>query len=301
MLAAVEGVMRQLLAGWASDVLAVSLTDCRPVGGGCIHSAWELVLADGRRLFAKTNAAAALSQFQAEVEGLRALADAAGSDLVVPAPLHCGVSGDRAVLVLEWLELGRSEPPGSWTAFGAGLARLHRRSLEEDEKRFGWAHDNVIGAAPQCNRWEPDWGRFFADCRLAPQLTWAQDCGQAYRGAETLLAATPAWLNGHDAVAALVHGDLWRGNAGLLQRGNAAAVFDPAVYRADREVDLAMAHLFGGFPAAFFSGYQQEWPLPSGHQQRRRIYNLYHLLNHANLFGGGYRSQAQASIDALLG
>lgn len=310
MLAAAEGVMRELLAEWASKDLAVALTDCRAVGGGCIHSAWELVLADGRRLFAKTNAAGALTLFQAEVEGLRALAGAAGADLVIPEPLHFGLAGDRAVLVMEWLELSRSGTPGCWAAFGAGLARLHRRSLEEGEERFGWAHDNAIGSAPQRNRWDLDWGRFFADCRLAPQLAWAQERSEGYRGARSLLAATPGWLNGHGAAAALVHGDLWSGNAGLLNQSTAgqdalsgrtrAALFDPAVYRGDREVDLAMAHLFGGFPGAFFNGYQREWPLPSGHEQRRQIYNLYHLLNHANLFGGGYRSQAQACIDHLL-
>jgi fructosamine-3-kinase len=302
--------MRVLLAEWTREVLAVPLTDCRAVGGGCIHNAWELVLADGRRLFAKTNAAAAHPLFQAEAEGLRVLAAVAGADLAIPEPLHCGLVGDRTLLVMEWLALSRSGTTEGWEAFGAGLARLHRRSLGQGEERFGWAHDNVIGSAPQRNRWDADWGRFFTECRLAPQFAWAQERGVSYRGSGSLLAATRGWLNGHGAVPALVHGDLWAGNVGLLEASGAlngsmratarGALFDPAVYRGDREVDLAMAHLFGGFPAAFFSGYEQEWPLPSGHEQRRRIYNLYHLLNHANLFGDGYRSQAQDCIDRLL-
>jgi fructosamine-3-kinase len=107
------------------------------------------------------------------------------------------------------------------------------------------------------------------------------------------------WLNGHGAEPCLVHGDLWSGNAGLLASGG-GALFDPAVYRGDREVDLAMAQLFGGFPTAFFKGYEQEWPLPTGHRQRRELYNLYHLLNHANLFGGSYWDQAERSIRSLL-
>ena len=106
-------------------------------------------------------------------------------------------------------------------------------------------------------------------------------------------------MDQHGAEPCLVHGDLWAGNGALLVDGR-GAIFDPAVYWGDREVDLAMAHLFGGFPACFFAGYEGRWPLPPGHRQRREIYNLYHLLNHANLFGGGYWRQAQASIDALL-
>jgi fructosamine-3-kinase len=117
-------------------------------------------------------------------------------------------------------------------------------------------------------------------------------------GATRLLEALPAWLGRHQPEPCLVHGDLWGGNAGLLAAGG-AAIFDPAVYRGDREVDLAMARLFGGFPATFFGGYQQEWPLPAGHQGRVELYNLYHLLNHANLFGGGYWQRSAASVEAL--
>jgi fructosamine-3-kinase len=109
----------------------------------------------------------------------------------------------------------------------------------------------------------------------------------------------PAWLEQHGAQPCLVHGDLWSGNAALTASGS-GALFDPAVYRGDREVDLAMARLFGGFPEAFFAGYERAWPLPAGHRGRVRLYNLYHLLNHANLFGGGYGRQAQETIDHLL-
>jgi fructosamine-3-kinase len=119
------------------------------------------------------------------------------------------------------------------------------------------------------------------------------------QGAERLLELLPQWLNGHGPMPVLVHGDLWSGNAALLHSGD-AALFDPASYWADREVDLAMAELFGGFPAAFFAGYEAEWPLPAGYRERRRLYNLYHLLNHANLFGGGYWGQSQQCISSVL-
>jgi fructosamine-3-kinase len=118
-------------------------------------------------------------------------------------------------------------------------------------------------------------------------------------GAASLLEGAAAWLGGHGAEPCLVHGDLWSGNAALTADGR-GAIFDPAVYRGDREVDLAMARLFGGFPAAFFDGYGAEWPLPADHHRRVDLYNLYHLINHANLFGGSYHGQCQVTIDLLL-
>jgi fructosamine-3-kinase len=165
--------------------------------------------------------------------------------------------------------------------------------------RFGWSRDNVIGSSPQINSWDTNWARFFVDCRLAPQLRWAAEQGQTLRGAQQLLELVPHWLGGHQVQPALVHGDLWSGNAALLAKGG-GVLFDPAVYWGDREVDLAMAQLFGGFPKAFFAGYESSWPLGPGSLERVAIYNLYHLLNHANMFGGSYGAQAQSCIDNLL-
>jgi fructosamine-3-kinase len=313
------------LSAWLAEELGVRLVARTPVGGGCIHSAWCLELAGGSRLFAKTNRLAALPLLRAEAEGLAALhAVADPAALVVPEPLALAAVGDRAVLVLPWLELGAGRsggaaPSGSggWRAFGAALAALHHRSLAtgtgsqtgsatdpatpkaEPGGRFGWDRDNWIGSGPQPNGWHEHWGRFFTERRLAPQLERLARRDGPLRGAEDLLARVPTWLEQHGAEPCLVHGDLWSGNAALVAGGR-GAVFDPAVYRGDREVDLAMARLFGGFPADFFAGYEEQWPLPSGHRQRVDLYNLYHLLNHANLFGGGYRQQAQACIAALL-
>jgi fructosamine-3-kinase len=308
------------LSAWLAEKLGVSLVARTPVGGGCIHSAWCLQLADGGRLFAKTNHLDALPLLRAEADGLAALHGVAvPTALVVPQPLAVGEVGDRAVLVLPWLELGpgrRGEPSpsgnGGWRGLGAALAAVHRRSLAtvigkatvpgtaagDSRTRFGWERDNWIGSGPQPNGWYGHWGPFFAERRLAPQLERLALRDGPLRGAEDLLERVPAWLEQHGAEPCLVHGDLWSGNAGLLADGR-GAVFDPAVYRGDREVDLAMARLFGGFPAEFFAGYEEHWPLPPGHRQRVPLYNLYHLLNHANLFGGGYRQQAQACIDAL--
>jgi fructosamine-3-kinase len=236
---------------------------------------------------------------QAEAEGLVALAGmAAGIDqLTVPTPLTLGRVGDWSVLVLPWLDLGGDQ---GWTQLGESLARLHRQSqLAHGGQGFGWQANNYIGSTIQLNGWLPDWGDFFAQRRLAPQLALLERSGRSMPGAERLLALVPQWLAGHGALASLVHGDLWSGNAGVL-RGGGASIFDPACHWADREVDLAMAQLFGGFPQAFFSGYQQQWPLPPGAAARVPLYNLYHLLNHANLFGGGYAGQAEAVIKSLL-
>jgi fructosamine-3-kinase len=296
-------MQQQVMARWLAQQ-GLELAAMQPVGGGCIHRAWQLDLRDGSRRFAKTNRAALLPVLEAEADGLAALSAAARLEPTaaprpsIPEPLALAELEGEAVLLLSWLELGGGSQQG-WQELGQGLARLHRASLASSDGRFGWHQSNFIGSGPQHNNWRSSWASFFSEQRLGVQLRLAANAGRALPQAEALLEQVPHWLAGHQPEACLVHGDLWSGNAGLL-RGGGCAVFDPAVYRADREVDLAMARLFGGFPAAFFEGYSQEWPLPAGHLQRVALYNLYHLLNHANLFGGGYWQQSAASIQALL-
>jgi fructosamine-3-kinase len=298
------------LTPWLNDRLGVALVGRRPVGGGCIHSAWCLHLAGGSRLFAKTSAASCLPLLEAEAEGLLALAAAAGNEgPQVPVPLAHGMAGGSAVLVLSWLELDLSRSAvgmQQWRFLGAALTHLHRSSLlrpclaaDRPGEAFGWPTDNFIGSAPQRNGWDVDWGRFFVERRLAPQLEHLARSGTPLGQAQSLLERAGQWLADHQPDPCLVHGDLWSGNAAITTSGQ-GAIFDPAVYRGDREVDLAMAGLFGGFPEAFFAGYEAAWPMPSGHRFRRDLYNLYHLLNHANLFGGSYLGQCQSRIDSLL-
>ena len=281
------------LAAWLLRELGQELRAMAPVSGGCIHCAWRLELADGGLLFAKTNLAA-------EADGLRALASAR-TGLMIPSPLRLAELDGTALLLLSWLNLAErpADPEVAWRDVGAELAGLHRSSLVGHDGRFGWGQDNFIGTGPQANGWQDSWGRFFAEQRLGCQLAWAGRSGHRLAEADALLERVPAWLASHPAEPCLVHGDLWSGNASLLA-GGGGALFDPAVYRGDREVDLAMAQLFGGFPQAFFVGYAAAWPLPAGHRQRVELYNLYHLLNHANLFGGSYWSQAERSIATLL-
>jgi fructosamine-3-kinase len=305
------------LSGWLEQKLATArglpVRRIHAVGGGCIHAAWRLELADGGSLFAKTNGRAALPILEAEAAGLRALnaaaaaaaMDAPAADLTIPAPLAVGMLGDHALLVLPCLELsGRAGSGEDWRRLGAALARLHRASRPLNRGRgFGFEVDNFIGAGPQPNGWLAGWGAFFRERRLGPQLERLRRRGMAMEGSAALLDQLPTWLDGHGADPVLVHGDLWSGNAGLLRAGG-GAIFDPAVHWGDREVDLAMARLFGGFPRDFFSGYVREWPLPPAADGRVEVYNLYHLLNHANLFDAGpcgsYAQRAQASILNLL-
>ena len=203
-----------------------------------------------------------------------------------PEPFAYGAHGDEAHLVLEFLEL---EASGDWAALGRMLAQLHRQT----GPRFGWSRDNFIGETPQKNAWHDDWPSFFAECRLAPQLRLAEARGYRFEiGDVTDLLAR------HRPPPSLLHGDLWRGNAAFTQ--GAPVLFDPAVYYGDREADLAMSELFGGFAPQFYAAYQAAYPLEPGYALRKHLYNLYHLLNHLNLFGGGYLEQVKAALGLLL-
>jgi fructosamine-3-kinase len=247
----------------------------------------------GRRFFVKATAAGRGSMFEAEADGLAAIA--ATATIRVPAAIAAGVAGDTSFLVLEWLDLAAG---GRDAALGGALAAMHRSSGD----RFGWPRDNAIGTTPQANAWSASWPEFFRDRRLAPQLALAAKHGHGgalQRDGERLLDALPALLAGHVPLPSLVHGDLWSGNAARLASGD-PVVFDPAVYYGDRETDIAMTELFGGFGTEFYAAYDDAWPRGPGYPLRRTLYNLYHVLNHLNLFGGGYAAQAQAMIGRLL-
>ncbi|MCC6611422.1 MAG: fructosamine kinase family protein [Burkholderiales bacterium] len=262
-------------------------------GGGCIHQA--IVLAgSGDRFFAKLNEARLADAFAAEADGLEALARAG---FRTPGVVAQGIAAGAAFLVLEHLSLGRGND-AAYRALARGLAAMHRHA----GPRFGWPRDNYIGATPQRNREAQSWAEFWERERLAPQLALAAERGFGgglQQSGARVIAALPALLAGHAPAPVLLHGDLWSGNAGFLADGT-PVLFDPAVYHGDREADLAMTQLFGGFPAAFHAAYREAAPLPSGYPARRTLYNLYHVLNHANLFGGGYATQAQGMMDRLL-
>ena len=263
------------------------------VGGGCIHQGAVLQGRDGRRFFIKRNQAGAAGMFSAERAGLRALA--AANAIRVPAPVAEGVSESQAWLVLEYLDLsGRAEA----ARMGQALAEMHRCLGQA----YGGHPDNFIGATPQCNADESDWVTFLRQHRLRRQLQLAQADGapaSLLALGERLLADLPAFFADGQPAPSLLHGDLWGGNHAYLPDGT-PVIFDPAVYFGDREADLAMTELFGGFGAAFYSAYQEAWPLDPGYAVRKHVYNLYHVLNHAHLFGGGYARQAESMMHRVL-
>jgi fructosamine-3-kinase len=264
----------------------------RAVGGGCIHRA--VVVEDGaRRYFVKLNEASAAPMFAAEADGLQAIA--ATGTVRVPGVVAHGAASGEAFLVLEYLDLSGS---GDARLLGRQLAALHRAT----GPHCGWPQDNYIGATPQLNTPDRDWVRFYAARRLEPQLAWARDKGcspRLYEDGMRLAQRVAAFFDGYRPQPSLLHGDLWGGNAAWLAEGT-PVIFDPAAYWGDREADLAMTELFGGFGAGFHAAYRDAWPLDPGYATRKTLYNLYHVLNHFNLFGGGYAGQAQSMVQRLL-
>jgi len=274
---------------------AFRLAQRHAVGGGCINSAEVLAGTDGRSCFVKFNQAERLPMFEAEAEGLRDIA--ASNSVRCPLPVTHGMAGHQAFLVLEYLELAGRGNSASDRRLGHQLAALHRVTAD----RFGWRRDNTIGATPQVNTRERDWLPFFREHRLRFQLERAAKHGAPHLLAtgERLLDVLPAFFSDYRPLPSLLHGDLWGGNHGALRDGT-PVIFDPAVYFGDREADLAMTELFGGFGSGFQSAYRESWPLDPGYRVRRDLYNLYHVLNHFNLFGGGYASQSQQLMHTLL-
>lgn len=274
---------------------AFRVRERRPVGGGCINT--TVVVADGAtRYFVKLNSAARSAMFAAEFEGLREIGRS--GTLHVPTPVCWGTAQDRSFLVMEYLTLRGARGDADHASLGQRLAAMHR-TVRPD---YGWSRDNTIGSTPQPNRPSDDWLAFWRDQRLGFQLELVAARGgrsRLFQRGERLLDALPALLGGHQPPAALLHGDLWSGNYAFTDE-HGPIVFDPAVYFGDRETDLAMTELFGGFPARFYRAYEEAYPLPPEYAVRKTLYNLYHVLNHFNLFGGGYATQAEAMIDALL-
>lgn len=270
------------------------LGDPEAVGGGSINRAFK-VLSEQGPLFLKLNTPSALGMFEAEAAGLEVLAQAGA--VRVPAVVAAGAVADAAYLILEWIDFG-TKSEAAERSLGADLASQHRVTRSE----FGWDRDNTIGSTPQVNTRAGDWLTFFCERRLRYQLALAVRNGlpaATVADVERLLDGVAVLFDAYEPEASLLHGDLWGGNWGVTTDG-AAVIFDPAVYYGDRETDLAMTRLFGGFGNAFYDAYTQAWPLAPGWERRVELYNLYHLLNHFNLFGAGYLASVQGALAKLL-
>jgi fructosamine-3-kinase len=270
----------------------VAVRATTPLGGGCIHNALRLDTSAGP-YFAKWQPRPPAGLFGSEADGLAALADSP-TTLTIPRPLAWsdGEPGQAAFLVTEWLDPGRPGP-GFDRQLGEGLAALHRATAEA----FGFHRDGYCGLTPQPNGWLADWLDFYRERRLEHQLRRAVDGGRLDSGERRLfgrlLERLDDRLAGPAEPPALIHGDLWSGNL-LVAADGGPALVDPAAYFAHREAELGMMTLFGGFGPAVYEAYDEAWPLAAEWRERNGLYQLYHVLNHLNLFGEAYRASAVA-------
>lgn len=231
--------------------------------------------------------------FAAEAEGLVEIA--AANAVRVPAVVACGSTDRHAFLALEWIDLDRPTSRSD-AKLGEQLASMHRVT----SSRFGWSRDNTIGRTPQLNAWSDDWISFFREQRLGFQLRLAANNGfggEIPSLGERLLASLDVFFDDYEPAPSLLHGDLWGGNR--ASSAGEPVIFDPATYYGDRESDLAMTQLFGRFDASFYAAYESAWPTAPGAAQRVTLYQLYHLLNHMNLFGASYGSSVVQTLKSL--
>jgi protein-ribulosamine 3-kinase len=264
------------------------------IHGGCISRCWRWETATGP-VFVKQADAGQFAVLEAEWRGLEALR--AADALRVPTPLALGTFEGGAFLALEWIDFTTATPAAE-ERLGEQLAVLHRQRAD----RFGFDADNFIGSTPQANAWCEDWVEFLRGARLGYQLDLAAAGGHGGRLQERgrlLLELLEVFFATYRPAPSLLHGDLWGGNWGVAGSG-APVIYDPAVYYGDREADIAMTRLFGGFGPRFHSAYVASWPLDQAAGTRRDLYNLYHVLNHLNLFGGSYGARAETMVDRLL-
>jgi fructosamine-3-kinase len=279
----IDAIIRATFAGKVDRIQHLS--------GGDINQAAR-VEKDGQVYFVKYKRHAPPHFFERESRGLDLLREASAGTFRIPTPISCAeeTSDCPAYLVLEWIE--RSQPSRTFAQdFGRALAQLHRVS----DSAFGLDHDNYIGELPQHNDRTANWIDFYRDQRIRPQMELARTNGylptlreklltQLMERLEDLLANVPS-------LPSLLHGDLWSGN---YIAGEKPAIYDPAVYYGDREIELAFTELFGGFPSDFYSAYREAYPLHPGYEHRRALYQLYPMLTHLNLFGEGYGGQVDA-------
>jgi fructosamine-3-kinase len=260
------------------------------VGGGCINNANRLETTVGFYFLKWNNAHAYPGMFEAEAKGLKLLRSAGA--IFIPEVIATGEAENKSFILLEFIEAGR-RIKNFWEDFGAKLASLHKNSSDA----FGLDHDNYIGSLPQSNKKHSGWADFFIHERLEKQIVLAKNSGaignsevQQFHNLEKhIYEIIP------EEKPALLHGDLWNGNYMIANDGTACLI-DPAVYYGHREMDLAMTKLFGGFAVEFYQAYNERYPIQKGFELRADIHNLYPLLVHVNLFGGGYVQQVKAVL-----
>ena len=278
----------------------MKITDRKQVAGGDINEAYRLTLSDGMHIFMKSNQGKSVSFFQREAEGLAAIAETGA--ISTPQVFGCGTGENGgAFLLLEFVE---SRRPGKdyQEILAQQLARMHQSRTENFVTGgiYGFVQDNYIGANPQVNTPCKSWTEFFRDCRLKPQFLQASDYfgKEEWKKITELLERTGEILT-EPEYPSLIHGDLWVGNV-MTGSDGLAWLTDPAACVGHREADLAMTELFGGFSGKFYEAYREAAPLQPGYEKRRDFYNLYHLLNHLNLFGRSYLSSVRRIVEEYV-
>jgi fructosamine-3-kinase len=267
-------------------------TNQQSLGGGCINSAFKLEGKDSS-YFVKHNSAHMLNMFIAEAAGLEAMAET--RTIRVPKPVCHGIAGNQSYLVMDYIPFGGGN---NTQQLGEQLAEMHRHT----HRQFGFHIDNTIGSTHQDNTPDDDWVSFWQQRRLGFQLELAKKNGCGRRlssNGEKLLEHIPQFFTNYQPRPSLLHGDLWGGNYSYASDGQ-PVIFDPATYFGDREADIAMTECFGGFGRGFYNAYNGAWQLDVGYSVRKTLYNLYHIINHFNLFGGGYLGQAESMSSLLL-
>ena len=277
-----------------------------PVGGGCINHVFRIDTSHERYLL-KWNERSPYGMFTAEAKGLQLLKSAKA--IRVPEVLGCAEKSTEhpAYLLLEWMEndAGRMDQVGYQKMLGEQLAEMHRAVVgSENPGYYGLDHDNFIGSNPQWNDWNMGWIDFFRKMRIGKQMTIAMNNGMMTAKRQRLLSKLmdhlEDWIDEEHCRPSLLHGDLWGGNV-MAGPGGVPVLIDPAVYFGDREAEIAFTTLFGGFDRDFYQAYQATWPLDPGYQERKSIYNIYHLLNHMNIFGGSYAGQVDQVLQRYVG
>ncbi len=286
----------QEIAGQIADAInqPFNINNIETVSGGCINQAY-ILHAESASFFVKFNQAALTAMFQAEYAGLQEMVES--QTVKVPAPVCCGTYLNHAFIALEYLPL-TSKNIQADALLGRQMAALH----QIQKPYYGWSIDNTIGSTEQINTSHQQWSEFWRDERLLFQLQLAEAngyTGKLIQRGEQLAESLDCFFSRYSPHPSLLHGDLWAGNAAMTKDG-IPVIFDPACYYGDRETDLAMTELFSGFGGHFYAAYQEVYPLDQDYQHRKTLYNLYHILNHLNLFGSSYQQQAQGMIDSLL-
>lgn len=264
----------------------------KSIGGGSINSAYQISGNDGQLYFIKLNTASLEFMFQVEFDSLNELLQI--DTIQIPRPVCFGTADSKSYLVLEYITMN---PSGDQQQLGYALAQMHKITASQ----YGWYQNNIIGSTPQSNNMQSDWLTFWREERLLPQFKMLYEKGyknQLQPLSDKLLNNLGSLLANHKPPASLLHGDLWSGNYAFDDQGR-PVIFDPALYYGDREADLAMTELFGGFSQDFYQAYNEAWPLDNDYNQRKTLYNLYHILNHANLFGTSYLNQAISMMQRL--